>query len=64
MAARFCPKSDYPTRNHVQEEYPSSRVVEVEEGWMVFDYWDEYKYWLNQKGNEEDKKWNQSAISS
>ena len=47
--AKFCSTEDYD-EFMVEEVYPSAAViVEVDNGWMVFDTQDEFETWKNQK---------------
>lgn len=45
---RFASQEDYATREDVERDYPGAILVEVDEGWIVFDTVDEYETWQRQ----------------
>lgn len=47
---RFVSEKDYANFQAVSDEYPSaSKIIEVDGGWMVFDYLADEETWKAQK---------------
>ena len=46
----YCNETEYKSRKAVVEAYPSAaKIVKVCGGWAVFDFWNDYDVWKNQR---------------